>query len=411
MKKVIFLILLSGISFFVYSQRTLVAPTNPARIFPKWAAGDRDFWGHGPRVTGDIRVVISEGKSQLIAFINLRLEEIGGDASAASIDETRLIYNAPAGKQIRAVITPASLASHIDFKMPKGGMNRINAPRGGPVSHLLVNGDTGGLDIGNNTEDDSHVSVIFNGMVVELEPLTTGVRETIISKALFAGILSGQLRGTTGRLNTYGPRHGDSWFLEHDSWIKFPDAIRRDKIFFEQLQEIRILPRRYYYNDINLQSITARANNQYLRISVNWESDGPEARGECVDDAGCMFGTPTVQLNDFKITIDVRPAAAGGKLTYDVFDIQVEFGYNYSADCGILTALCTEIFKDPLMNAFFQSRFMLAQVLQADETKTQIADALTRGVLDYVHSFGRFPEATQIVDITDSGNNLLIRCR
>lgn len=61
-------------------------------------------------------------------------------------------------------------------------MNRVNTPRGGPVSQLLVNGDTGGLDIGNNTADNAYVSVVFNGMVVELEPLTTGDRDFSISK-------------------------------------------------------------------------------------------------------------------------------------------------------------------------------------------------------------------------------------
>lgn len=410
MKKILSLALIF-ISVISYSQRTLVAPINPSRIFPRWSAGDREFNGHGPRVTGDVHLVISEGKSQIIAFINLKLEEVGGDASAATIDETRLIYNAPAGKQINAIITPASLTSHVDYVLPKGGMNRVNAARGGPLSYLMINGDTGGLDIGNNTEDDCHVSLVLMGMVVDLVPLPTEIREISIPKTLFANVLSSQLRGTTGRLNTYGPRHGDSWFLERDSWIKFPDSIRREKIFFDQLTEIQVLPRRYYYNDINLSRINAQPFNQYLRINVNWESDGPEARGECVNDAGCMFGTPTVQLNDFKITIDVRPFASGGKLMYDEFDIQVDFGYNYGADCGILSALCTEVFKDPLMNAFFMSRFLLARVLQSNETRGEISNALTKGVLSYVRSFGRFPEATQIVDVRDAGTSIVVRCR
>jgi hypothetical protein len=411
MKKNIFTIICVCIAIITFSQRTIVAPINPPRIFPRWVGGDRDFWGHGPRVTGDIRIEISEGRSQLIAFINLRLQETEGDRSAATIDETRLVYNAPAGRQIRAIITPAVASSHFDNVLVRGGMNRVNAPRGGVVSHLLVNGDTGGLDIGNNTEDDCHVSVVFAGMVVELEPLAAGVREITVPKTVFSGVLSGQLRGTTGRINTYGPRRGDSWFLEGDSWIQFPAAIRSDRIVFDQLQEIRILPRRYYYNDINLRSITARASGQYIRIMVNWESDGPEIRGECVDDAGCMFGTPTVQLDNFGINIDVRPIAAGGRLTYDGFDTQVNFAYNYSADCGVLTALCTELFKDPLMNAFFKTKFLLAEVLNTVETRNQISVALTNGVLDFVHSFGRFPEATQIVDVADRGNNLVIRCR
>ena len=408
--KSLLLLLVIGISVTVMAQRIPVVPINPPRIFPRWSGGDRDFWGHGPKVSGDIRVVITEGKAQIIAFINLKLEEVNGD-SKASIDETRLIYNAPAGKQIRSIIFPGGATTHVDYTLPAGGMNRVNPVRGGPVSYLMVNGDTGGLDIGNNTDGDSYVSVIFNGMVIELEPLPVGVREFNLTKTLFTNALSAQLRGTQGRLNTYGPRHGDSWFLENDSWIKFPDAIRRDKIFFSDLQEILILPRRYYYNDINLQSITARVAGQYAQVNVNWESEGPELRGECVNDAGCMFGTPTVQLDNFNIKINIRPMAIGGKLGYDVFDIQVDFGYNFNADCGVLSALCGEIFKDPLQNAFFQSRFILAGVLQAPDTRTQISDALTKGVLDVVHSFGGFPGATQIVDITDNGANLIIRCR
>jgi hypothetical protein len=373
-------------------------------------AGDRDFWGHGPKVTGDIRVVITEGRSQLIAFINLRLEETEGDHSAATIDETRVIFNAPAGRQIRAVITPASLSSHIDFKLPKGGMNRVNVARGGPVSHLMVNGDTGGLDIGNNTEDDSHVSVIFNGMVVELEPLPADIREFSLPKRAIAGMIQTTLRGTTGKLNTYGPRHENSWFKDRDSWIKFPDAVRRDTMFFSQMQEVLISPRRYNYNDINLTAINGAVNGQYLQLNVNWESNGPEFRGECVNDVGCMFGSPSVQLDNLVIRINVRPFAAGGRLRYDQFDIQVEFGFNYSADCGVLSALCTEVFKDPVMNAFFQSRFLLADVLGQPATVDQISTALTNGVLDFVHGFG-FTAATQIVDVRDAGANLVVRCR
>ncbi len=410
MKKIITIIAII-LSNFCIAQRTLVAPVNPSKIFPRWTAGDRDFWGHGPRISGDIRLQVSEGKSQIIAFINLEIKETAGDGSTARIDETRLIYSAPEGKQINAIIVPASLTSHIDYVLPKGGLNRVNVTRGGPVNFLNVNGDTGGSDIGNNTDDDCSVSITFSGMVLDLVPLDAGVREITISKTIFSNVLSTQLRGTTGRINTYGPRHDDSWFLSGDSWIKFPDAIRRDRINFDQLIEIRILPRRYYFNDINLRGITVRPSNQYLKITVNWESDGPELRGECVNDAGCMFGTPTVQLNDLAININVRPFASGGKIGYDVFDIQIDFGYNYSADCGVLSALCTETFKDPLMNAFFKSRFQLAEVLQAEQTRSEISTALTNGVLNFVHSLGRFPEATQIVDVRDAGNNLVVRCR
>jgi hypothetical protein len=411
MKKLLLLIIVFA-SLIATAQPTLVAPVNPPRIFPRWTGGDRDYWGHGPKITGDIRVVVTEGRSQIMAFINLELKETEGDGSAARIDETRLIYSAPAGKQIRAITSIASDFTHFESKLAVGGTSRVNpAVTNGPVSHLIVLGDTGGPDIGNNTDDDTHVRIIFKGLVVDLEPLATGVREISLPKALLGSTIQGKLRNTRGKLNTYGPRVGDSWFKSRDSWIKFPSDIRADTMFFDQMREVLISPRRYNYNDINLTTIRGDANGQYIRLTVNWESDGPEFRGECVNDVGCMFGSPTVQLNDFKIKINVRPFVAAGRLTYDPNDIQVEFGYNYSADCGILSALCTEVFKDPVLNAFFQARFMLAGVLAERTTVDQISAALNDGVLQYVRTLGAFPTASQIVDVRDAGTNLIVRVR
>lgn len=411
MKKMLTAMALIFFAITSFSQRTLIAPINTQRIFPQWVGGDRDFWGHGPRVFGDVRVEVSQGKAQIIAFINLTMEETEGDKSTATIDETRLIYSAPAGKQIKAIIVPTSLNTHFDFKLSRGGLSRMNATRGGPVSHLMVNGDGESKDIGNNTNDDSHITVYFAGMVIELEPLPSGMREISLSKSVFGGVLRDKLNGTTGKINTYGPRHGDSWFKERDSWIKFPNEIRRDTMFLSDLREILISPRRYNYNEIRLQSIGARPNNQYLQISVNWESDGPELRGECVNDIGCGFGSPSVQLDDLKILINVRPAASGGNLTYDSKDIQVEFSYKFGADCGILSDLCKEIFKDPLESSLFRSRFLMAAILRADVTRNEIAGALTSGVLNYVRTIGGFPAASQILDVRDNGNNMVVRCR
>jgi hypothetical protein len=405
-------VLILCFSVSLLAQRTLIAPAKQEKIFPAYVAGDRDFWGHGPRVTGTVRVAVTEGKGQIIAFINLRLEETAGDGSAAEINETRLIYNAPAGKQIRSIVTPTNVTSEFNTVLSRGGLNRV-APvlRTACVNHLLINGDGESKDIGNNTTDDSYVSIIFNGFVVELEPLPENVKEFSLPKSLFASLVQGQLRGTKGRLNTYGARVGDSWFKPNDSWIKFPDSLRRDTMFFTQMQEVLISPRRYNYNDINLTNIRGDVNQEYIRLSVNWESDGPEFRGECVNDVGCMFGSPSVQLDNLSIKINVRPFASGNRLMYDPNDIQVEFGFNYSADCGILSALCTEVFKDPVTSAFFNARFMLAGVLREPVTVDQISNALTNGVLAFARMPGRLPGATAVVEVIDRGTNMAIRCR
>ena len=412
MKKQSVLLALLFFSMGSIAQRTLVAPVNPPRIFPRWTGGDRDFWGHGPKVTGDVRIAVSEGKSQIIAFINLRMEEIGGNGSLGTIDETRLVYSAPAGKQIKAVHFPTDMNSHFDFKMARGGLSRVRpTATNGPVNWLTVHGDTGGPDIGNNTNDDSHITVTFRGFVVELEPLAPGIREITLAKNLMAGMVADRLRSTTGKLNTYGPRVGDSWFKAKDAWIKFPNDIRRDTMYLEQLQEIRILPRRYYYNDVRLSGIRGNSNREYLRLNVGFESEGPELRGECVDDIGCGFGTPTVQLDNLSIQINVRPIVAEGQMSFDPHDVQVVVGYNFSADCGILTELCKEVFKDPLQSALFNMQFRLADILASPDIRREISNALNAGVLNAVHTLGRFPEATRVIDVRDAGTSLVIRCQ
>src|SRR5688500_13690633 len=118
MNNVILIFIFFTVTVVSFSQLSLVSSVNPARIYLEWLDGDRDWWGHGPHVTGDIRIVVTEGKAQIIAFINLKLDEIGGDTKA-EINETRLIYSAPAGKQIRSINFPSELSSHFDLKLAK----------------------------------------------------------------------------------------------------------------------------------------------------------------------------------------------------------------------------------------------------------------------------------------------------
>jgi hypothetical protein len=399
-------------TYLLTAQSALIMPEKIERIFPKWVGnGDREFDGHGPKITGNVRLSISEGKGQLIAHINFTLEETEGDKTKAVVNETRLVYNAPAGKQIKQIINPTTLQSDFDYVQQGHGPRRKNAAAGGPVSHISIQGDTGGYDVGNNTNDDSYVSVYFKGLVIELEPLPAGVSEIRISKTIIATALKDKLKGTTGRLNTYGTRNGDTWYKKDDSWIKFPEEVRSDKMMIDGLIEVKYEGWRYYYNDINLSGISAKADGKYIQVYLSWEGDGPEARGECVNHTLCALGSPSLQLNDFQIFISLRPVVQGGKLGYDKGDIQVNFKYAYGADCGLASFLCNEVFKDIIASSFFNAKFLLASGLRPNETSGQISDALNNGVLDYIKLTPIGRSASAIVDVTDDGNNLRVRFR
>jgi hypothetical protein len=296
--------------------------------------------------------------------------------------------------------------------LSSAGIVTIRGATGGAVNYLKIFGETGYEDLGNNSPDDTYISVYFNSFSLTLEDLPAGVREIAIPKAALTGILTSQLSGTTGKVNTYGPRVGDSWFIGGQSFLRFPEAIRRDPILFDQLAEIPVNPgRRYYFNDINLSTIRSIPRGQYIRVNLYWESTGPEVRGECVNDATCIAGTPTIQLDSFVIQLDLRPAVQGGVFTYDQFDTQVGFKYNFLTDCGVLSGLCTDAFRGLVQSNFFTTRHTLTEVLRVTETKNQISTALTNGVFEFIRTIGRFPTVTSLLDLSDAGNNLLIRCR
>jgi hypothetical protein len=420
---IFFLLILSGIKS--ESQTTIAAPINALNIYPKKISGDRDFSGNGatslPLLTGTVRLQLSDNGAQILAFINLQLEQTEGDdysniagaqRTIGRIDETRVIYNAPAGKKVNTIGYPRELISTFNTRLSSAGIVTIRGTTGSAVNYLRVFGETGNEDIGNNTPDDSYISVYFNSLSLTLEDLPAGVREIAIPKSALTGILTSQLSGTRGRVNTYGPRVGNSWFVGGESFLRFPDAIRRDPILFDQLYEIPVdQGRRYYFNDINLSGIRSIPQGQYIRVNLYWESDGPEVRGECVDNFFCGLGSPSIQLDSFVIQLDLRPAVQGGVFTYDQFDTQIGFKYNYLTDCGVLTALCTDIFRGLIQSNFFTTRRSLSDVLAVPETKNQISTALTNGVFEFIRTIGRFPTVTSLLDVTDGGNNLLVRCR
>jgi len=424
-KNYFFLLILILSAINTQAQTTIAAPIQALNIYPRHFSGNRDFSGNGatalPLLTGAVRLELTNDGAQILAFINLQLEQTGGDdfsdvdgaqQTTGKIDETRVVYNAPAGKKIRAISYPRELSSSFNTRLSSAGIVTIRGATGGAVNYLKILGETAHEDLGNNSPDDSYISIYFNSFSIILEDLAAGVQEIAIPKSAFAGILGSRLSGTTGRVNTYGPRVGDSWFINGQSFIRFPEEVRPDPIIFNQLTEIPVAEgRRYYFNDINLSGIRAIARGQYIRVNLYWESTGPELRGECVNNFWCGLGSPSVQLDTLVMQLDLRPAVQEGVFTYDHFDIQVGFNYNFIADCGILTALCTDLFKGTIQANFFTTRNTLSSVLAAPETKSQISSALTNGVYEYISRFRPGSKVNALLDVTDTGNNLLLRYR
>ena len=396
------------------AQRTLVAPLKAENIRPVKTNGDYDFYGNGPSFAANVTVRISPGGGQLLAEIICTWRETKPDNTTGRAEVSRVIYNAPPGKQIVRIVNPTQLYDNINHRFTKQGGARLRGTRNGPVQYLMVQGDGNGGDFGNEADKIS-CSVQFNAMVVELQDLPADIAEVSISKSLLTNQLRQRLRGTTGRLNTYGPRHNDSWFLDNDAFLSFPNTSGSgDPVIvpISGLSEIVRDARRYNFNDINLSGLNVTSDDQYLRLALNWESEGPEAIGHCVDDAGCGAGTPTLQVNDLVIGVGFRLEAAGGRIQYESNDIPTLITYNGSADCGILTDLCNAIFNGPIKNNLYNAQGRLSNQLRSATTGYLIGDLLTSGFQQYVAGVtGRQASGIYITDCISAGNSYLIRYR
>lgn len=401
----------------------------PARlhIFPKWTTGDRDFgfevFPQYVNSSATVSVYISPGGGQLIAkiFCGFSENQIRANAETkteAVINEERVLAYAPSNRIFSRILSKTSSALPAYYRNNDYEKNDV-VPNivDGPVKMFGVNDQTDGNDVGNNTSDDSFLDIIFNSIEVETKDLPSGIKELSLPLNLVTDNLRRALVGTTIRINNFGPCGGGTCFKNNDCFVKFPDAILPDTLRFA-IPEIYTDARHYYFNDINLHHVGCRAEGNYLKIELFFESDGAELVGKCANDlgsydAGCGFGTPSAQLNDLKITLALRLVAKDGKLSYEPLDIQPEISSNFSADCGILSWLCGEIFKDAYQSGVYNlASIDLRNAFANPETNGKIANSLTPKMLEVIN--GLRPSATPastIVDVSIQDRNALIRYR
>jgi microsomal dipeptidase-like Zn-dependent dipeptidase len=124
-------------------------------------AGDIEFDGHGPRVSGRVTLSISPDGRRLLTDVSLNAKETGGDGSEVRGTWTLPVGNpAPAGLRYAQIVTPTTAV--FDMVLPGAGPNgppascdgrtHIIVPGNGPVVAVTVVGDTGGSDI--STDND-----------------------------------------------------------------------------------------------------------------------------------------------------------------------------------------------------------------------------------------------------------------
>ncbi len=139
--------------------------------------GDHEFGGHGPRVTGTVTLKISPDGTNLQAVISFAAKETTSDWSEVKGNWTMTIGEpAPAGMKYTRI--NSATVSSFDRVLSGGGRNEVFegcdggehviTPASGPVSLLVVVGDTGGADISGDADCNCDTRIVR----IELKPIS-----------------------------------------------------------------------------------------------------------------------------------------------------------------------------------------------------------------------------------------------
>jgi hypothetical protein len=141
---------------------TKVERFQPGKItyVPPHVRGDREFKGHGPKVTAS--VALDVGPSSIQARVSMNAKETKKDWTTASGTKNVVIYNAPPGWRIERVV--GGLASTFSYEDSDLTLDSFELGSGGPVQRFVFTGDTGGSEAGTRTQ----VDVSFNELSIEL---------------------------------------------------------------------------------------------------------------------------------------------------------------------------------------------------------------------------------------------------
>lgn len=182
----------------------LAAPDSTVEIMPstigpycpkKLLGGDREFDGHGPEIWAWIRLKIVD-KKHIDATVYMHARETTHDWSETEGTWTKRLYTAPAGYEIRQILSGQYSEVHYISKpgvnafTPQGLVQAIGGARGndvpfkddGLVRRWHIVGDTAGDDISDddNPHDDTQVAVQLNPMKLRLVRVSNTKTKTVV---------------------------------------------------------------------------------------------------------------------------------------------------------------------------------------------------------------------------------------
>jgi hypothetical protein len=141
-------------------QQVTVSPTI-GPLWPEKINGDCNFWGNGPEVDVSAEIRINDSH-ELRVDLYMHAKETWLGQSEAEGRWTECLYIAPEGWKITKILVDTVAQGH--YVDEDTEYDRIEKD----LCTFEIMGDTRGYDICGQTEDDTHINVIFNPIEIEI---------------------------------------------------------------------------------------------------------------------------------------------------------------------------------------------------------------------------------------------------
>lgn len=176
--------------------------------------------------------------------------------------------------------------------------------------------------------------------------------ETRIATARLTSLIEGCMRGTQIRINNHGPRHGNSWLVANDSFLRLSSCLGGEEAHFTPPEvainaPIRVRVRMLYYmNDVNLQLIDVGTEGRSFKLTFQFEDVGTELKGHCIKEeligggwkdcpVGTDKGAPDVQIQGMRVHVLLEPTAYLGGITFGRVQVRFEGSIQAGGICNV----------------------------------------------------------------------------
>jgi hypothetical protein len=164
----------------------------------------------------------------------------------------------------------------------------------------------------------------------------------------------------------------------------------------------------YYVNDISSAALTITPANGALRLSMTFETDGPELTGECIS-GGCTFQNvlPDIEWPGLGVDIDLVPTEYGGSLSLLVRSVQIKGSPQAicTSSGGFLSQTACAAGRGWATRTITNAKADIARILKEEANKPQVQQALA----DHLKNQFKFGPAGEIAISSVSINPNTVR--